>query len=300
MKIILYIVLVLLTLPVLAQQDPLYSQYMLNPLLINPSYAGLNNNFNAMAGYRTQWTSLEGQPKTINASAHISLLKNKIGVGVLFTNDKTGNITNTEINIPISYKLKFKQSTFSFGMQVGIQNFRTDNSDITIFHADDIAFPNGERGSRLNIGTGAILRNEKFFIGLSVPRLLPSTFNSGGQEFILYNQHYYLMAGSVHYLNEQIRLKPSILLRGVTGAPVSADIAMNLNINAIHTAGVFTRNFNTYGILLQTILKEKFKFGYVFELPSNKSVGAQFITHEVSLGMMLSIFSFHEQSLSNF
>lgn len=286
--------------PLLAQQDPLYSQYMLNPLLINPAYAGLNNNFNAMAGYRAQWTGLEGQPTTLNASAHSSLAGNKVGVGILFINDRIGNTSNTETNFSVSYKLELAESVFSFGMQAGFQSFRSDNFGLNIFDPDDNAFATNERGTRLNIGAGAILKSERFFVGLSVPRLLPSTFSNGGQEFELYNQHYYLIGGYVHYLNEHIRLKPSVLLRGVKGAPPSVDLAFNLNINSLHTAGVFTRNMNTYGILLQTLVKEKLRFGYVFELPTNKSVGAQFTSHEISVGVMMSVLGFHEKSLSNF
>jgi len=289
-----------ISLSVSAQQDPLYSQYMLNPLLINPAYAGLNNNFNAMAGYRTQWAGFDGQPQTINASGHTSLVKNKVGAGLLLMNDKIGNISNTEVNASFAYKLQLNETVLSFGMQAGVQNFRTDYSSLNLFNPGDNAFIGGERGTRINIGAGAILKSEKFFIGLSVPRLLPTTFKNGGQEFELYNQHAYLMAGYVHYLNEHIRLKPSVLLRGVGGAPASMDLAFNINFNAIHTAGLFTRNFNTYGVLLQTFLKEKYRFGYVYEMPTNKSVGAQFSTHEIMLGIQLSVFSFHERSLSNF
>src|SRR5687768_17592146 len=165
----------LLTFPLSAQQDPLYSQYMLNPLLINPSYAGLNDNFNAMAGYRMQWTGLEGQPQTLNASAHTSLANNKVGLGILFVNDRIGNISNTETNASIAYKLKLKKSTFSFGMRAGMQSYRTDFSELNIFNPDDNVFTGGEQGSQLNLGAGAILTSERFFIGLSVPRLLPST-----------------------------------------------------------------------------------------------------------------------------
>jgi type IX secretion system PorP/SprF family membrane protein len=284
----------------LAQQDPLYSQYILNPLVINPAYSGLNNNFNAMVGYRTQWTGLEGQPTTINASAHTSLVNNKVGAGLLIVNDRIGNMTNTETSVSAAYKLNFKEAVFSFGMQAGVQNYRTDYSDLNIFDPTDNAFIGGERGTRLNIGAGAMLKSEKFLIGISVPRLLPSSFENGGQEFELYNQHYYLMGAYVHYLNDKIRLKPSVLFRGVSGAPASVDLAFNVNLNAIHTAGVFTRNFNTYGVLLQTLFKEQYRFGYVFELPTNKSVGTNFTTHEITVGILLSVFSYHERSLSNF
>lgn len=301
MKIIISIYLSVFAQTVMAQQDPLYSQYMLNPLLINPSYAGLTNNLNGMAGYRTQWTGLAGQPQTMNASVHTALLDNKIGVGILFSNDKIGNLSNGETNASVAYRLKFNNNrVFSFGMQAGIQNYRTDRSSLTIFDPDDNSFGNGERGSRLNIGAGLIVKSERLFIGLSVPRLLPSTFRQGGQKFELYNQHYYLMGAYIHYLSERIWLKPSVLLRAVKDAPVSADIAMNINFNTIHTAGLFTRSFNTYGILLNTLLDKKYRFGYVFELPTNKSVGANFVTHEVSLGILLPVFSYHEDAVSNF
>jgi type IX secretion system PorP/SprF family membrane protein len=290
----------LVALSAFAQQDPLYSQYMLNPLVINPAYSGLNNNFNAMVGYRTQWTGLEGQPKTINASVHTSLVDNKVGAGILFTNDKIGNLSSTEAKATFAYKLNFEESTFSFGMQAGIQSFNTDYSGLNILDKGDNAFMGGERGTRINMGVGVVLKSEKYFIGFSVPRLLPTTFKNGNQEFDLYNQHFYLMGAYVHYLNENIRLKPTVLLRGVKGAPASIDLAINVNINSIHTVGVFTRNLNTYGVLLQTLLAEKYRFGYAFEIPTNKSVGAQFSTHEITLGVLLSVFDFHDRALSNF
>jgi type IX secretion system PorP/SprF family membrane protein len=282
------------------QQDPLYSQYMLNPLLINPAYAGLNNNFNAIVGYRTQWTGLEGQPTTINASGHSSFLDNKVGGGFLLVQDRIGNIANTEMNISASYKLQLREQVFSFGMQAGLQNYRTDYSDLNVLDPGDNAFIGGEKGTRLNIGAGAILKSETYFIGLSIPRLLPSTFENGGQEFELYNQHYYLVGSYIYYLSDRIRLKPSVLFRGVSGSPASVDLACNVNFNAVHTAGLFTRNFKTYGLLVQTLLQDKYRFGYVFELPTSKSVGAQFTSHEIMLGIQFSAFSFHERSISNF
>lgn len=301
MRTILLFILCLASFPALAQQDPLYSQYLLNPLTLNPAYAGLNNNLNAMASYRTQWVGIEGHPETLSASVHSSLVDNKVGAGLLLIADRIGNVKTTEAMASFAYKLPLNdETTFSFGMQAGIQNFRTDYSELNIQDRTDVAFLGGERGTRFNLGAGAILKSEKYLIGLSVPRLIPTKFENGGQEFQLYNQHFYLMGAYVHYLNEHIRLKPTVLLRGVKGAPVSVDLGFNINLNAIHTAGIFTRSFNTYGLLLQTLVKDKLRFGYVFEMPTNNSVGTSFSTHELTVGVMLSAFSFHERSQSNF
>jgi type IX secretion system PorP/SprF family membrane protein len=283
-----------------AQQDPLYAQYLFNPLLINPAYSGLNNNFNGTVGYRTQWMGLEGQPQTMNVSLHSSFVQNKVGAGLLVTNDRIGSLSSTEINTSFAYKLQLEETTFSFGMQAGVQNFNISMNGVNPFDKTDDLFLTGERGTRINLGAGLVLKSENYFIGLSVPRLLPTTFKSGDQEFDLYNQHLYLMGAYVHYLNEHVRLKPSVLLRGVKGAPASVDVAINVNFNARHTVGVFSRNFNTFGLLLQTLLKDQYRFGYVFEMPTGKSVGTQFTTHEIALSIQLSVFDFHDRSLSNF
>ncbi|CAN5463592.1 type IX secretion system membrane protein PorP/SprF [soil metagenome] len=301
MKLLITILFILLSAAsVAAQQDPLYSQYLLNPLVINPAYAGLNNNMHAMVGYRTQWTGFEGHPETLTASIHSSIVNNKAGAGLMIVQDKLGNATTTEFNASFAYKLNLGQTTFSFGMQAGLQNFKSDNSGINLYNPSDPAFTANERISRVNIGAGAILKGENFMLGLSVPRLLPTTFSNGGQNFQLYSQHLYLFGAYVFTMNEHIRFKPAAMLRAVGGAPASIDVAFNFNINTVHTAGVFTRNFNTYGVLLQTMLQDKFRLGYVFEMPTNQSVGSQFTSHEITLGVKLSAFGFQDNSVSNF
>lgn len=284
-----------------AQQDPIYTQYILNPMVINPAYAGLGNNLNAIVSYRTQWMGLDGQPQTINASGNVSLIDNRVGTGITLTSDKIGSTTSTEFNAAFSYKLPLgDDKVLSFGMQGGVLNFQNDYSGLNIFDASDPAFTGGERGTKINLGAGVILKSERFLFGLSVPRLLPATFKNGGQDFDLYNQHLYVFGAYVWYLNERIRFKPTVLLRTVKGAPASVDLAANLNFNAVHTVGIFTRNFNTYGLLVQTLLADKFRLGYVFELPTGKSVGANFTSHEISLGIRLAVLNFHERTLSNF
>ncbi len=283
-----------------AQQDPLYSQYLVNPLVINPAYAGLNNNMNIMAGYRTQWTGFDGHPETLTMSGHTSIVNNKAGAGLLIVQDRLGNSTTTEFTASFAYKLNLGETTFSFGMQGGMQNFKADNSTLTLYDPGDPAFTGTERVSRFNLGAGAILKSERFLLGLSVPRLLPSTFSNGGQEFQLYNQHIYLFGAYVFYLNEHLRFKPSTLIRAVSGAPASYDLAMSLNINTAHTVGIFTRSFNTYGLLLQTMVKDKLRLGYVFEVPTSSSVGSKFSSHEIIVGLKLSAFGFQDNSVSNF
>ena len=284
-----------------AQQDPLYSQYINNPMVINPAYAGLNNNLNASLSYRTQWGGFEGNPTTVNVNGHISLVDNRVGAGVLIVQDKIGNITNTEFQVAGCYKLQLEDMVFSFGMQAGVINFRSDFSQLNLADPGDPAFSGNENLSKPNIGAAAAVKSERFFVGLSVPRLLSTTFKSSqGEQFDLYDQHFYLFGAYVFNMGTRIRLKPGVLFKSVKGSPLSTDLNFNVNIDQLYTAGVFTRNFNTYGLQLQALLKDQFRLGYTFEIPTASSVGTQFNTHEIMLGIKMSVLSFHERSISNF
>lgn len=302
MRIIFTLLVFALTTTAFAQQDPIYAQYLMNPLIINPSYAGINNNMQANVGYRLQWMGLDASPSTLNLNGAVSIVENKAGAGITLLQDRIGNTTITEFNGAFAYKLKLpNEMVFSFGMQGGVLGFRTNNNELNIRDNGDDAFPEGTtRTSNVNVGTGVTLMSDRFIVGLSVPRMLPSKINSGGQQFELYNQHFYLFGSYSHIINERLRFKPSLLLRGVKGAPLSADVALNINVNLVHTAGVFVRNMNAFGVLLQTMLAEKLRLGYVFELPTKKSVGPSFTTHEITLGLRMGIFNFHERSLTDF
>ena len=288
-----------------AQQDPLYSQYINNPMVLNPAYAGLNDNFNASVTYRYQWAGFEGNPKTFNFNSHVSLIDNKVGAGILVVQDQLGNAKNTEIQAAFSYKLQLdKEKTFSFGMQTGFVNFRNNISGLNLDDPTDEAFTQGENVTKPNLGVGAILKSDRFLFGVSIPRLMNTSISvsntTGSQDFQLYNRTLYVFGSYVYFLNENIRFKPAVLLRAVKGSPVSVDFNFNINFNERYTAGAFIRNFNSYGVQVQTKLGDKLKLGYTFEIPTNQSVGTAFTTHELFLGITMPTFDFHDRSISTF
>jgi hypothetical protein len=116
----------------------------------------------------------------------------------------------------------------------------------------------------------------------------------------LYSQHFYANAAYVFFLSERVRFKPSILVKGVKGSPLSLDYNLFFNLDEKYTAGIFTRNLNTYGTLLQMKMGESFQLGYALEIPTNKSVGTVYSTHEFCLSMSLDVLSFHDKSLNSF
>ena len=298
-KIIFILLIVYKSAEVFAQQDPLYALYLNNPVVINPGFTGINNNLMTNLSYRTQWSAFDGNPTTVAANGQISLLNNKVGAGALLVSDKIGENVSTSASGLFSYKIELKDKLFSFGMQAGVMNYKTDPGKLNFTDADDPSF---ERLSetKFNLGAGAVLKSEKYIIGLSVPRMLANSFKTVGQSVQLYQQHFYLFGSYIHFVNERILLKPSVLFKGVKGAPISTDLNFLVDINRAYAAGIFTRNFKAFGVTAQINFLEKYKLAYLFEVPTNKSVGSQFSTHEVMIGFRTAVLGFHDRSMSNF
>lgn len=285
----------------MAQQDPLYSQYFNNPMLINPAFAGSNERLYSGLAYRAQWAGIEGGPATFNFNSHISLLDNRVGAGIIVVQDKIGDVKNTQYGTSYSYRIKLSKSTFSFGMQAGFVQYATDRNGVNPLDPTDPRFA-AFTETKFNTGAGILLQSERYTLGVSIPQLLASsgTASQSGQsaQVQIYNQNFYLYGGYVIFLTERIEFKPSVLLRMTKGSSASMDLNANLTLNRLYTAGLFTRNLNTYGVLLQGIFKNV-RLGYVFELPG-KSSALNFNTHEISLALSLSVLSHHNRMGTGF
>jgi type IX secretion system PorP/SprF family membrane protein len=275
------------------QQDPIYAQYLSNPLTINPAFAGIHNQFSARMQYRTQWAGLDANPRTFNFSSNISIAQNKVGLGLMVLQDKLGDIKNIEVAVPVSYKIKLQEETYlSFGMQAGFVNQRTDLSGLNIRDAGDDAFK-AYSETTFNLGSGVMLKHDKYRVGISVPRMLPTSINPSGASIELYRQHYYLFGSYNFRMNDKLWFKPSVLLRGTKGTPLSADVNTTVTYRDYYSAGLFTRNFQTYGVLMQALFK-KYHLTYVFEIPQSKSASLQFTSHEIGIGFSTNIFTYHD------
>lgn len=284
-----------------AQQDPLFAPYLFNPLVINPAYTGMTNNLNLSTGFRKQWAGFDGSPTTFNLTGHIALLNNKMGAGLIVLQDQVGSDKTTEVHGTYAYKLPIDANTeLSFGLQAGVISYRQDNSELNPYDPTDPAFTGTQSITKPSFGFGVILKTDRLFAGISVPRMLKTKTVFQDVESTLYTQHFYATAAYIIFVSDRIRIKPSILLKGVKGSPLSVDYNGIVNIDEKYMAGLSIRNFNTYGLLLGMRLADKLRLGYVFEVPTNKSVGDQFTTHELTLGLNLAVLPSHETILSNF
>ena len=109
MKKILNILFVCIASVASAQQRPIQSLYMFDNLLINPAYAGNQVQLSATAIYRNQWVNLEGAPSTATATVHSGFLRDKMGLGVIISNDQIGIHNDFSFFGVYSYKVKLSR-----------------------------------------------------------------------------------------------------------------------------------------------------------------------------------------------
>lgn len=109
-------------------QDIHFSQYNLTPLLINPSQTGAYRNFEVVANYKTQWTSISPNAfKTMMFNYDGRLMQKKwkkkwLAAGFTVFNDKAGEggINTTQANVSIAYHAQLSsRSTLGGGLIAG-------------------------------------------------------------------------------------------------------------------------------------------------------------------------------------
>src|SRR6187549_721309 len=162
-----------------AQQRPIHSLYMFDPLLINPAYAGTQVQLSGTAIYRNQWVNFPGAPKTFTASAHSGFRKSRVGVGILAGNDQIGIHNENSLYLLYAYRLPMSRfdnkSSLSFGLQGGFNNLKSDFTKLNPKDATDPFASVVERNLTWNFGAGLYYRAPTFYLGLSVPYIMNNT-----------------------------------------------------------------------------------------------------------------------------
>ena len=220
-------------LPLQAQQEERYSQFMLNKLGINPAYAGAQGGVTVSSLVRSQWLGLEGAPETQLLSFSVPVWNQNIGLGANLARQTIGVSSNYSVETSYSYRLRAPRGYLHIGLQTSLRMLRTDFSRLkgTQPISQDQAVPSNIQSKLVpNFGVGLYYDAENFYIGLSTPRLLKSNIDLSDDQGPISRevQHLYFMTGFVIPMGENASLQPNILFRYVKSAPVEADINLTL------------------------------------------------------------------------
>jgi len=257
------------------QQDAQYTQYMYNTLAINPAYAGSRGVLSIAGLHRSQWVGLDGSPttQTFNINSPIS---ERVGLGMSIVNDEIGNGTNQDayFDAVFSYSIPLNnESRLSFGLKAGGHFLSVDFNKLRNYDASGLANPptNIDKKFSPNFGAGLYYRTESFYAGLSIPNFLQTEhFDRSGQSgSVTYlaqeRMNWYLISGYVFELNPDWKFKPAVLLKGVNGAPLQADLSASFMYNDRFSFGLAYRWSAAISALVGVQLSDQFLLGIGYD-----------------------------------
>lgn len=212
------------------QGDPHYSLFMFNKLAINPAYAGSRDALTLTGHYRNQWQGVDGAPKTFTLAGHAPFFKNKVGVGLSLISDKIGMVNTTYVDMSYAYRIKINdESTLAIGLQGQLDFGRIDWAKADPLDVGDNRFLEG-RETRINpnFGLGAYYQHEKYYVGVSVPRVLKTSIYDQDERASVLRinslRSYYLMGGLVTRVSENVKFQPGALINFNPNAPFELDL----------------------------------------------------------------------------
>jgi len=287
-RIIKSLILLLIPLSLAGQLTPVTSQYVLNPLSINPAYAGNRGALNIAAFYRRQWAGIPGAPETMTLAADAPFLDSKLGLGFSITNDKIGVTKETHFLTNYSYKINMDKGSLSLGLGAGLITTNTAWSDLVVLDPGDENYLTNSRVFVVPDFTfGAYYLNQNYFAGLSIPKLLGYKFNYDKNKYTLMvnpgKYNYLLNAGYVYTLNQKIKLFPSTLITISPGEKLLFDLNAYVSLNDRIWAGVSYRNGRSLGALCQFAINNQFRVAYTYDFDFGKLGQYSNGSHEIMI-----------------
>ena len=260
-----------------AQTEPMYSQYMYNMLGVNPAYAGNREALSLNFFQRNQWVGIKGAPNTTSISMDQSIKEGKMGWGLQVYDDRLGVESATGFNGMLSTRVQVSEKgILSGGLSLGMMNYRINLNDVNNRNnPNDPSFISIDNPSKWNpsLGMGIYYNTDRFYAGLATPSILKARLASY-ENMITSIQtsnafHLFANAGYVFDINEDVKLKPSTMIKMVSGAPIETDINLNVWLKDLLGFGASYRTGDAFVGMVELQATSNLRFGYAYDMPFN-------------------------------
>jgi len=274
------------------QQDPNYTFYRYNMNIYNPAFAGSSEAAEFSLGIRSQWAGVEGAPESQSAIFGMPVGR-KLGLGVSVLNDRTFIEQQTWVAVDVSYYIDLdEEHKLYFGIK-GSANSYDANTDglITYGMGQDGTLLNYESRFTPNVGAGAYLKHDRYFVSLSVPKLLtPDRLQerNGNAYLGADRMHAYLSGGYSFILGKTLDLKTAGMFRYVDASPMSLELTAILDFGERFEFGASYRFDESVSGLFLFNISQGFNLGYAYETSLQSAIeGIDNSTHELFMRLSL-------------
>lgn len=292
-KILLGVIALLSTTLVVGQQDTQYTQYMYNMNVLNPAYAGSKGITSLGLLGRTQWVGVEGAPQSLTLSLH-SPIGNQVGLGFSVIHDEIGPVKEDNVYVDFSYTINTSdEGRLAFGLKGGVTFL--DVRELITVDEDPLNVPIHQTSP--NFGAGVYYYTNKFYLGISIPNFLETRHleKDGGQSSSATEKmHYFITSGYVFDINDDLKLKPSTMIKATSGAPLSVDLSLNLLVENRFEFGLSHRFDDSISGLVGFHVNEDFRIGYAYDHTLSSYGQFNSGSHEVML-----LFDFNRRNIKS-
>ncbi len=277
-----------------AQDEAIFTHYYLSPILVNPSYAGFEENHQIQFNARAQWSSFPDAPKTLGVQYHGPIGKT-FGLGVGVITESAGKMTRLRARLNYAFRFTIqKDIKFATGFSTEFQQMSVGNAvtgENFYQPGDDVVegFIDGRRVLDASFGLYGMFR-DRTWAGISFTNLVRARLDDivTEDDEAGFLDYYVIMAGHrFDFADGLFHLEPSVMLREIRDSPFQADFNLKGGFlydqtNAI-IAGLSYRSLGAFGVLVGAEINTfRLYYGYDFSTQdfSNYAGGA----HEVTIG----------------
>lgn len=270
------------------QLTPVTDQYILNPVSINPAFAGNRNALNIAAFYRRQWVGIAGSPETVTFSMDAPFIDGKVGLGLMIVNDKIGVTKETQFLSSYAYKIDVGDGMLSFGIGAGVITTNTAWSKLVVIDpGDDFYLIDSRVFVVPNFSFGVYYTFRNYFAGFSIPKFLSYKFNFDKNKYGLVNDPslytYMLNTGYLFKISEKIKLMPSTLISYSAGGKLLFDINAYTSFFDRFWLGFSYRDKRSVAALFQFNVNNQLKVAYSYDFDIGKLGRYSNGSHEIML-----------------
>jgi type IX secretion system PorP/SprF family membrane protein len=253
-----------------AQMFPLSDHYVVNGLAINPAFAGSHDALSATLSYRDQWVGFKDSPKSYILSVHTPVDNDRIGLGLLVEKNSIGIFKETSILGNYAYRMELSDGKLALGLGFGLTVLNTAWNELIAADVDDAQLLNYPTSSVLpNFSLGAYYYTKKYYIGISMPRLLSYELDKSTGKYKIDSNfsesNYFLSGGYEFVISPQVKLLPSLLIKYHPNNTPQIDYTAQVNLKDKIWMGVGYRNKNILVGMLQCQLNYQIKMGYSYD-----------------------------------
>jgi len=269
------------------QQDPMYTQYIFNLQTINPAYVGYWQTMGVTLLSRNQWVGLSGHPTTTTFSFQTPLKSENVGLGMSIVLDKVGIEKRLALSFDYSYMILLSDITFlRFGVKGGFTNYSNNLSDYYQYpdgQVDNLFQGNIQNKFMPNFGFGLFLSSDKYYVSLSLPKILENSYQSNVSNYSTKSEvrQLYLAGGMMFTISDHIKFKPTFMTKTVVGTPFQYDLSANFLLAEKFWIGGMYRSGDSFGAIAQWIISNNLRIGYAYDFTTTDLQNYQNGVHEV-------------------